>query len=292
MTSPRTLLSAWNLRAKKEFGQNFLADPSTAEMIVARTGILPEDTVVEIGAGLGALTIPAARIARRVLAVEKDARMVELLSAELLAAGQGQVEILNQDVLDLDLSELARNHSDTPVVVMGNLPYNISSQVLVRLVAHRSRIDRAVLMFQKELAQRLTATPGTKAYGRITVMLGYCADISKVADVAAPLFFPRPKVDSQVIEIRFRPPKPLTATDEEFLFRVVKAGFGQRRKTLRNALRSGNFGLPPEALEIALAKADIDPIRRAETLSVAEFVRLGNGILARLPNDARGDAKR
>lgn len=282
MTTPRTLLSAWDLKAKKELGQNFLANPATAAMIVDRAGISSEDAVVEIGAGLGALTVPAARAAGSVVAVEKDPRMIDLLRAELLAAGQDQVDIVHGDILRVGFDDLQKRSRQRPLVVMGNLPYNISSQVLVRLVENRSRIERAVLMFQKELAQRLTAPPGTKAYGRITVMLAYCADVTKIADIPATAFFPRPKVDSEVVQVRFRPPVSPEADDETFLFRVVKAGFGQRRKILRNALRGGSLGLGPEAIDAALAEAGVDGGCRAETLTAPMFARLANALLRRM----------
>ena len=278
MTSAKTLLAAWDLKAKKELGQNFLADPSTAARIVRRAGIGAQDAVVEIGAGLGALTVPAGRAAGRLIAIEKDRRMIDLLQTELLAAGLDRVEIVHEDILKTDFSALAARVAGRPLVVMGNLPYNISSQVLVRLVENRHLVQRAVLMFQKELAQRLTATPGTKAYGRITVMLDYCSDVETIAEVPAAHFFPRPKIDSEVVGIRFRPPTPPAAADEAFLFRVVKAGFGQRRKILRNALRGGSLGLAPQAIDAAMDEAGIDPTCRGETLTATAFSSLANAL--------------
>ena len=288
MTSPRTLLSAWDLKAKKELGQNFLADPSSAAMIVTRAGISSQDTVVEIGAGLGALTIPAARAAGSLVAIEKDPRMIDLLKTELQAAGQENVTIVHGDVLRVDFNDLYQQAAGRPLVVMGNLPYNISSQILVKLVENRHLVQRAVLMFQKELAQRLTAAPGTRTYGRITVMLDYCARVAKIADVGATCFFPRPKVDSEVVEVRFRPPVAPVATDEAFLFRVVKAGFGQRRKILRNALRGGGLEMMPEAIEAAMVEAEIDPTCRAETLTAQSFSSLANALYRRHGNRCRG----
>jgi 16S rRNA (adenine1518-N6/adenine1519-N6)-dimethyltransferase len=162
------------------------------------------------------------------------------------------------------------------LVVLGNLPYNISSQVVVQLIHARSRIDRAVLMLQKEMAQRICSGPGSKDYGRLSVMLGYCADTQKLLQVRAPLFFPAPKVDSTVIGIRFTNPPRFPADDETLLFRVVKASFGKRRKTLRNALAQSDLNLASSTSERLLKDAQIDPIRRAESLSVAEFVQLSN----------------
>ncbi len=275
MTSPRVLLTAWNIQAKKQLGQNFLNDPKVARAIVHSAGIAGDDVVLEIGSGLGAMTLPAAAAARRVIAVDKDGRIIALLKTELLAAGIDNVEIREADILRVDIGAIARE-AGRPLVVLGNLPYNISSQVIVQLIHARSRIDRAVLMLQKEMAQRICAGPGSKEYGRLSVMLGYCAHTQVVMQVRAPMFFPAPKVDSSVISMRFASPPPFAADDEGLLFRVVKAAFGKRRKTLRNALSQSDLNLKPPTCAHLLDKARIDPMRRAESLSVEAFVRLSN----------------
>ena len=275
VTSPRTLLEAWQIQAKKQLGQNFLRHPAIAEKIVGVTGLAPDDTVLEIGAGLGALTVPAAHKARRVYAVETDRRITGLLKAEVLAAGLENVRIIEKNILNLDISDIAAGASGQ-FVIMGNLPYHISSQVLIRLIQSRHSIHHATLMFQKELADRLLASPGTKAYGRLTVMLAYCADIQRLMNVSADSFFPRPKVDSTVLGIRFKSTLDATPKDEVFFHHVIKAAFSKRRKTLKNALAGSHLELSPQAATAALVAADIDPIRRAETLTVDEFVRLSN----------------
>ena len=277
MTSPRTLLSAWTLSPKKQFGQNFLSDPKTAEMIVSRSGISKEDIVLEIGAGLGALTVPLALAAGKVYAVEKDINLLPLLRSELLAKNIDNVSIMNENILDTDIESTAAKHG-RKIVVIGNLPYNISSQVLVKLIIQRKYLSRAVLMFQKELSERICAKPGCKDYGRISVMLRYCADIGKIADVKASLFFPRPKIDSQIIEIRFKVSPDFPADDEKFFFRVIKAAFGKRRKTLKNSLSGSELEIDAQTAVSALKSAGIDPARRAETLTVEEFVKLSNAI--------------
>ncbi|MDP2862491.1 MAG: 16S rRNA (adenine(1518)-N(6)/adenine(1519)-N(6))-dimethyltransferase RsmA [Desulfobacterales bacterium] len=275
MTSPRTLLSAWNLSPKKQFGQNFLTDPKTAEMIVSRSGISKEDIVLEIGAGLGALTVPLALAAEKVYAVEKDINLLPLLRTELLAKNIDNVSIMNENILDTDIESTAVKHG-RKIVVIGNLPYNISSQVLVKLIIQRKCLSRAVLMFQKELSERICAKPGSKDYGRISVMLRYCADIDKIADVKASLFFPKPKIDSQIIEIKFKESQDFPADDEKFFFSVIKAAFGKRRKTLKNSLSGSELGIDAQTAVSALNIAGIDPARRAETLTVEEFVKLSN----------------
>jgi 16S rRNA (adenine1518-N6/adenine1519-N6)-dimethyltransferase len=275
MTSPRTLLKTRQLYAKKQLGQSFLSDPSIAHTIIHRSNLLQSDMIVEIGSGLGALTIPAAKIVEKAYAVEKDSRLTEILNTELLINKLFNVEILEKDILTVDIGEIA-DRCHRKVIVLGNLPYNISSQILVKLITSRGAIDRAILMFQKELAQRLTAHSGNKDYGRLTVMLGYCSEIKPLLNIEASAFFPKPRIDSQVVEIRFNEVPTYPADDETFLFNVIKAAFGKRRKTLKNALVKSGLALEEKMVFHVLEQVDIDPKRRAETLSVQEFVRLSN----------------
>ena len=278
MTSPRILLAVHNIRPKKQLGQNFLSDPATAAMIVNRSGISPEDIVLEIGAGLGALTIPVARVARKVVAVDKDPKIIDILRTEIIANNLSNVVLMDRNILKVDIKALAEDFG-RGIVVMGNLPYNISSQILVQLIKSRKAVSRAVLMFQREMAQRLTAEPGCKEYGRLTVMLQYCSHIKKVADVKASLFFPKPKIDSEVLELRFKKVLEYEADDETFLFRVVKAAFGNRRKTLKNSLCASELNIDANLAKHVLESSDIDPVRRAETLNTEEFVKLSNNLL-------------
>lgn len=278
MTSPRILLAVHNIRPKKQLGQNFLSDPATAAMIVNRSGISREDIVLEIGAGLGALTIPVARVAQKVVAVDKDPKIIDILRTEIIANNLSNVVLMDRNILKVDIKALAEDFG-RGIVVMGNLPYNISSQILVQLIKSRKAVSRAVLMFQREMAQRLTAQPGCKEYGRLTVMLQYCSHIKKVADVKASLFFPKPKVDSEVLELRFKKVLEYKADDETFLFRVVKAAFGNRRKTLKNSLYASELNIDANLAKHVLESSDIDPVRRAETLNTEEFVKLSNNLL-------------
>lgn len=242
-------------------------------MILKRTGIKSDDIVLEIGAGLGALTIPAASMARRIYAVDKDPGLLDLLKKELAVKELVNVELIHRDILQIDIDELARHH-DTRLLVLGNLPYNISSQIIILMIRSRKAVSRAVIMLQKELARRLTARSGCKDYGRITVMLQYCADIRKIATVPANLFFPKPNVDSQVLEITFKPVPDHPAPNEDLLFAVIKAAFSKRRKTLKNALAGSELSLDAKTAGQLLEKAGIDPMRRAETLEIGEFVEL------------------
>jgi len=275
MTSPRILLSSHGVYAKKQLGQHFLSDPSTADMIIDHSGISPEDIVLEIGAGLGALTIPLACTAEKVYAVEKDHRIIELLKTELHTLGISNVVLIEKNILKVDIKTLAEN-ATKKIIVIGNLPYSISSQILIQLINTRKSVNKAILMFQKELAQRITAQPDCKDYGRLTVMLSYCADIKRLAEVKASLFFPRPKVDSEILEIIFNNIIKYPAKDELFLFKVIKAAFSKRRKTLKNSLLGSELHMDAKTVVQVLENADIDPSRRAETLTVQEFVKLSN----------------
>ena len=275
MRSPRELLRTRGIRPRKSMGQHFLADPNVAASILRKAQFEPDDVVLEIGAGLGALTLPLAQQVKHVLAVEPDQKIASILASELMAAGVNNVTSIEKNILRLDIAALAAR-SDASFKVVGNLPYHISSQVLIRLVQFREVIQAAFLMFQKEVAERLTAKPGNKNYGRLSVLIQYCANIYPVVSVDASAFFPRPKVDSQVVGIEFHHPVTFQATDERLLFQIVKAAFGKRRKTLKNALLGGNLGFADERISAALELAGIDFQRRAETLSVKEFVTLSN----------------
>ena len=273
MMSPRTLLKAWNLRPKKRFGQCFLSDPSTAAAITTRARLSPQDVVLEIGAGLGALTIPMAEKVAKIYAVEKDRQLVDLLKTELLTRQIENCELIAGDILEIDLPDLAAAAGDK-ITVIGNLPYNISSQVLIKLIHSRKVFNRAVFMFQKELAQRISARPGGKEYPRISAMLRYCADIRTLLTVKASAFYPSPKVDSVVLEIEFIPTTAYDPHSESMLFAVIKAAFGNRRKTLKNALTASGLRVDSQTARQALSAAGIDPTRRAETLEPSEFVAL------------------
>jgi 16S rRNA (adenine1518-N6/adenine1519-N6)-dimethyltransferase len=278
MTSPKILLGAHNIHPKKQLGQNFIVDPAFANMIVCRAGISSEDTILEIGAGMGALTVPLARKAKRIFAVERDSRIIGILNTQILASGFTNVSIIEEDILAIDIDALSEDAGGN-IVVMGNLPYNISSQILVRLIHSRKNISRAVLMLQKELSQRITAQAGCKDYGRLSVMLSYCSDIRKLIDVNATVFYPRPKVDSEILELKFKKEIQYQAADELFFFKVIKAGFGNRRKTLKNALNASELNIGADTARGILEKSGIDPIRRAETLTVEEFVILSNNLI-------------
>ena len=275
MTHPGELLKKNGLYAGKEMGQNFLSNPNTAQMIVDRTGINEENRVLEIGPGLGALTLPLAKTGASVVAVEKDRRIIPLLESELSDAGISNVSIINQNILKTDIFKIADGEK---LVVMGNLPYNISSQILFKLVKARSVVSRAFLMFQKELAGRLIASPGGRDYSRLSAVVQFASKISHVADIGPSSFFPRPDVDSTVLRFDFFETPGMDSEQEDLLFDVIKAAFSKRRKTLRNSMAGGELGLKKQEAGQALEKAGIDPARRAETLTIEEFISLSKTV--------------
>jgi 16S rRNA (adenine1518-N6/adenine1519-N6)-dimethyltransferase len=274
----RILLERYGLRAKKAFSQNFLISDRAFRAIVDATVKADDDWIVEIGAGLGTLT---ARLAERVpegkiIALELDRDMLAVLRAEL--AGVDNVEVEEVDALRYDLKMAAKWRGDT-IAVCGNLPYQIAAPLLFRVIEARAAVKHAVVMIQKEMADRLVAPPGGKDYGALGVMIRTYADVSTVAKVGAGSFLPPPKVDSTVVKLTpladAKPRVPIA--DEKHYSTVVHAAFGQRRKTLRNALRAR---FADGAVDAALAITKIDGGRRGETLEISEFAALAAAIPA------------
>ncbi len=280
LSSPKTVLRRLGLRPEKARGQHFLIHPHQARRIVAALELVPQDLVVEVGPGLGALTVFLAQEARRVVALEVDQALAAYLQAELFA-GESRVEVVCQDVLRFDFLELSRK-AEAPVVVVGNLPYQITSPLLFKLAEEKTAISRAVLMMQQEVGARLIANPGTKDYGILSVLLQYHFAMTRLFSLGPANFYPTPQVTSVVMGLRPRKPDP-AARDEALFARVVKSAFATRRKTLRNtlAVRGPALGLDAAEVLAALKLLNIDPGRRGETLSVPEFVSLSNELLAR-----------
>jgi 16S rRNA (adenine1518-N6/adenine1519-N6)-dimethyltransferase len=270
VTHPRALLEKYGFHAKKSWGQNFLVSERVYDAIVRATVRAPDEWVVEIGAGLGTLTsrLADALPDGRLFAIERDRDMVSVLRAEL--AGRGNVEIVEANALTYDFAALGR-----VVSVCGNLPYQIASPLLFHVIDARAHVRRAVVMLQKEMADRLVARPGTPAYGALGVMIGTYADVRTVVRAPAGAFFPAPKVDSAVVEIAPLPAPRAPISDEKSYGDVVHAAFGQRRKTLRNALRAR---FDADAVERALAATGLDGGRRGETLSIPEFAALAGAL--------------
>ncbi len=252
-------------RPKKRFGQNFLRDPNIVRKIIEAAELGPEDQVVEIGPGLGALTEHLLAAAGRVHVLEVDRDLAQKWGERV----EPNLSVHVGDALRLDWAAFLDH---PPYKMVANLPYNISSQILFKILDHRASFSRLILMFQKEVGDRLCAAPGGKDYGILSVLFQLWYDIRKVTAVAPGAFTPPPKVNSSVLcfEPLLQPRVPVA--DHRFFQRVVKGAFSQRRKTLRNALVGSGFGF--DGLEAILAGAGIDPGRRGETLNLAEFARL------------------
>jgi 16S rRNA (adenine1518-N6/adenine1519-N6)-dimethyltransferase len=264
----RTLLDAHGVRLKKSLGQNFLVNPALLERIVQAAGVAAGDTVVEVGPGAGTLTYPLARAARRVVAVELDRQMVAILHETL--AECPNVEIVHADILKVDLDAIL---GDAPYKVVANLPYYITSAVIRKFLDRSRRPAQLTLMVQHEVARRIMAVPGDMSL--LAVSVQFYATPSQVLVLPAGAFYPAPQVDSAVIRLDVRAERP--AVDVETFFRVARAGFGQKRKTLRNSLAAG-LEISAADSEALLARAGIDPQRRAQTLSIEEWVRLANAL--------------
>jgi len=261
-------------RPKKSLGQHFLRDPLIIERILAGAKFDRSSTVLEIGSGLGALTFPLASRVQHVIAVEKDGILAEKLRAGLSREGIGNVTLIHEDILKLDLARL----SEEKIEVIGNIPYNISSPLIEKLIRNRHRIQRAVLTLQRELAARLTASPGNKQYGALTVLIQYHAHLSPLLEIPREAFYPKPKVSSTVVQFEFSKPYPRRADHEEFFRRVVRAAFAHRRKTLLNSLRGTFPSWEVQSTLNAMQRCAIDPRRRAETLSTEDFLDLSTAL--------------
>jgi 16S rRNA (adenine1518-N6/adenine1519-N6)-dimethyltransferase len=255
------------VRARKRFGQHFLHDPHYIDRIVAAVAAQPGDRLVEIGPGRGAITAPLARTGASLCALEVDHDLVALLRERF--ADAPHVTIVQADVLEFDFASLGAG-----LRIVGNLPYNISTPLLFRLIGVRHALHDLHCMLQKEVVDRMVAPPGTKSYGRLTVMLGRAMRVERLFEVPPGAFTPPPKVTSAVVRLTPRPEHEVRVADEAVLARVVAQAFGQRRKTLRNALRG-------TAEPADLEAAGIDPGIRAESVPISAWIALSNRLARR-----------
>lgn len=264
------------LYAKKSLGQNFLVDDNVLRRIAEAVEIGPEDRILEVGPGKGALTRLLASKAGRVVAIELDRRMVEYLR-ELFRLAEN-VEVIESDILRTDIAHILEERWSGKWKVAANLPYNISSQVLFMFMDNRSLFSELVLMLQKEVGNRLIARPGCKEYGILSVFCGLYFDITKELLVKPGSFRPVPKVDSVVLKFRVLDAPRVNVCDEMYFRKVVKSSFAQRRKTLWNCLRVVFPQIGDNMLKQVLEQCSIDPGRRGETLSLEEFANLANSL--------------
>lgn len=263
------IIRRFGLSLSKRLGQNFLISEQAVNQIVASASLSSQDTVLEIGPGIGTLTQGLAETGARVVAVELDAKLIEVLATTL--AGYDNVRVVHGDILKTDIS---REIQAEKYKVVANLPYYITTPIIMTLLERRLPIELLVTMVQKEVAQRMTASPGGKDYGALSVAVQYYTDPELLFDVPPNAFIPAPAVDSSVVRCTVREKPPVDIVDERQFFRIVKGAFSQRRKTLANALKT--TGLSSGHIAAMLEQAQINPMRRGETLSLAEFAAIAN----------------
>ncbi len=261
------LLGSLGLRPRRSLGQNFLADPNTARRITRLAGVQEGDRVLEIGPGIGSLTLSLAEVAAEVVAVELDRALLPLL--ERVLAGVDNVQIRHADAMEVDLAALLAHWSGRWRMV-SNLPYNIATPLVMRVLAEVPAVESLFVMVQREVGDRLAARPGSKAYGAVSVKVAYYASATVLGEVPPSVFVPKPKVTSALVRLDRRPAPPIEIDSEERFFALVHAGFAQRRKTLRRSLRCV---LGADADRV-LADSGVDPGLRGEALDLLDWAQL------------------
>ncbi|MNM60146.1 Ribosomal RNA small subunit methyltransferase A [compost metagenome] len=273
----KEIISRHGFSFKKSLGQNFLIDQNILGKIVAAAELDSTKGALEIGPGIGALTEKLAQTAGRVTAIEIDQRLLPIL--EEVLEPYPHVNVIHGDVLKLDLCDLFESQFSevSGVSVVANLPYYVTTPILMKLLEEKLPLENIVVMIQKEVAERMAASPGGKDYGSLSIAVQYYSEPELVCTVPHSVFIPQPNVESAVIRLKVRKTPPVQLENQDFFFEVVQASFAQRRKTISNNLKSRFFaGEDRQRLETLLAEAGIAPARRAETLSIEEFAKLSN----------------
>jgi 16S rRNA (adenine1518-N6/adenine1519-N6)-dimethyltransferase len=270
MASIRKELAEYGLTPRKRWGQHFLVDKNILNKIIQTAEISREDTVLEVGAGLGEMTLALACQSQKVIAVEIDTKLVEIVRRK--TAFCPNVEVIGSDILKVDFKELL-GQDRRPIKVVANLPYQISTPLLFRFIEERENFSTLTLMVQREVAERMVAPPGGKDYGPLSIFVQVFLDLSIRFSVKPSCFFPPPKVDSAVIQLTWKETPVVRREEEDWFRKVVRGCLGYRRKTLINALKHSGLVLPEDA-EGRMKEAGIDSHRRPETLAIGEFVRL------------------
>lgn len=271
----KTILNRNSATLKKRYGQNFCTDEQVLDDIVEAAGISKKDNIIEIGPGIGALTVRLAAKANSVTAVEIDKEMVDILNKEI---GDIQnITIINEDIMKWN----GIADKPKPLKIVANLPYYITTPILVRLLSLKENIDCITVMVQKEVAERMCAKPANKAYGALTLLIKYHTQARLTRIVSKECFLPAPKVDSAVVNMIIRKEPAVRVNDEEALFKLIRAAFSQRRKTLLNSLSNQNiFGLNKSQIESAIRECGLDTTIRAERLSLNDFAELLDNLIA------------
>lgn len=271
----KELIKKYGIRLTKSLGQNFLTDESVVKRIVDTAEITSEDLVMEIGPGIGSMTGELAARAGRVVAVEIDRHLIPVLKENLKEFSN--LEIINEDIMKVNVKSITGTEHNMAQKVVANLPYYITTPIIMKLLEEENDIELMVFMVQKEVAQRMVAKPGGKDYGALSVGVQYYAQPERVFDVPPHCFIPQPEVDSTIIKLKKNKTPPVNLKDKDMFFKVIKAAFGQRRKTLLNALtNSGGFNKTKEEIREILLGLNIDENARGETLSIEQFASLAN----------------
>lgn len=270
------ILEKYQFHFQKKFGQNFLIDGNILEKIVNAAQITEEDCVLEIGPGIGTMTQYLAERAKSVIAVEVDKNLIPVLRDTL--SSYQNVKVINEDILKVDVGHIVREENGgRPIKVVANLPYYITTPIIMALFENHIALQSITIMVQKEVADRMQAVPGTKDYGALSLAVRYYAKPEIIMKVPASCFMPRPNVDSAVIRLTRYEKPPVEAADEARLFDVIRASFNQRRKTLVNGLsNAGNLGIGKEKAAEAIERMGLSPTVRGETLTLEQFAELTN----------------
>ena len=273
-----------NFKFSKALGQNFLIDTNVIDRILEGARVQEGDYVIEVGPGIGTLTKEMGRTAEKVVAIEIDKTLIPILEETL--ADFPNIEVINQDILKVDVQELVKEKlNGGPVKLIANLPYYITTPIVMKFLEEDIPVTDIVVMVQKEVADRMNAQPNSKDYGALSVAVQYYCDTEIVAKAPRHMFMPQPNVDSTVIGLHVREEKKYNVDNEDIFFKTVKASFGQRRKTLLNSLGGLGF-LSKDQIKIALQEANLDEKRRGETLSIEEFASLSNAV-NRIHNESK-----
>ncbi len=274
MTSIKQELREYGLFPRKKLGQHFLVDPNILNKVVQTARVGREDVVLEVGPGLGQMTVVLSRQAKKVIAVEIDQRLAAVLKQKL--EDYPNVEVIRSDILDVDFKHLFKEET-RPLKVVANLPYQISTPLLFRFIESKEIFSVLTLMLQREVAERMVASPGRKEYGPLSIFIQAFSDVSIQFIIKPAAFFPPPEVESALVRMTWKEKPVVEMKSEEWFKRVVKACFGYRRKTLMNGLRHSRLPLP-EFVELRMERVGIDPRRRPETLTIQEFVSLAEAL--------------
>ena len=270
------VIQKYQFAFQKKFGQNFLIDPHVLDKIIGAAGVTKEDMVLEIGPGIGTMTQYLAEAAREVVAVEIDNNLIPILKETL--AEYDNVTVINEDILKVDIKKLAEEHNGgRPIKVVANLPYYITTPIIMGLFESNVPIDNITVMVQKEVADRMQVGPGSKDYGALSLAVQYYAEPYIVANVPPNCFMPRPKVGSAVIRLERYEEPPVKVKDEKLMFRIIRASFNQRRKTLANGLKnSAELDYTKEEIEAAIEALGRGASIRGEALTLEEFAKLAD----------------